>query len=191
MPWQPNSLPEKSPTARKASARVEQPYHHGALDQALLQAAETVLERDGLQGPDACARWRGRRASHTQRRRIISVTSPALSANSRQSAFAGSDKRWVRPVRSKARGNEKAMARARAYVTYAKNNPGMYGLMFRIGAARHDPSGFERSRQSVLCGPHACDRCEAAGRDRRRSPLDGPGRGRSHAPGRWCMAIRC
>src|SRR5689334_9448748 len=32
------------------AAREETPYHHGALRDALLQAAERVLERDGLAG---------------------------------------------------------------------------------------------------------------------------------------------
>src|ERR1700751_2004786 len=32
------------------NAKAETPYHHGALREALLQAAERVLERDGLAG---------------------------------------------------------------------------------------------------------------------------------------------
>src|SRR5438309_12043484 len=35
---------------RRARANEETPYHHGALRDALLQAAERVLERDGLAG---------------------------------------------------------------------------------------------------------------------------------------------
>src|SRR5690349_16082690 len=35
---------------RAPAARQETPYHHGALRDALLQAAERVLERDGLVG---------------------------------------------------------------------------------------------------------------------------------------------
>src|SRR5437870_528460 len=41
--------PVKGPAGRKAGGG-EAPYHHGALRDALLKAAETVLERDGLQG---------------------------------------------------------------------------------------------------------------------------------------------
>ena len=37
-------------TRRKSVAADATPYHHGALHEALLKAAETVLERDGLQG---------------------------------------------------------------------------------------------------------------------------------------------
>src|SRR6266513_2659732 len=35
---------------RRTRAEAESPYHHGALRDALLQAAEKVLERDGLAG---------------------------------------------------------------------------------------------------------------------------------------------
>src|SRR5437660_8310551 len=35
---------------RRTRAAAETPYHHGALRDALLQAAERVLERDGLAG---------------------------------------------------------------------------------------------------------------------------------------------
>src|ERR1700730_12615175 len=35
---------------RRADASEDAPYHHGALRDALLQAAERVLERDGLAG---------------------------------------------------------------------------------------------------------------------------------------------
>src|SRR4051794_8394078 len=38
------------PARRPASAKTETPYHHGALREALLKAAERVLERDGLAG---------------------------------------------------------------------------------------------------------------------------------------------
>ena len=62
-------------------------------------------------------------------------------------------------------GMEKAMARARAYVAYARANPGMYGLMFRTerldmtrpalrDAARASFAGLARaigaSRQEVI-----------------------------------------
>ena len=44
------AAPARSPRARPARAGEETPYHHGALRDALLAAAERVLERDGLAG---------------------------------------------------------------------------------------------------------------------------------------------
>src|SRR5450432_4723675 len=46
----PARLRRKKSPLQKAGASVDAPYHHGALHDALLKAAETVLERDGLQG---------------------------------------------------------------------------------------------------------------------------------------------
>src|ERR1700761_8375198 len=41
--------PARTRTGRRSAAE-EAPYHHGALRDALLKAAERVLERDGLAG---------------------------------------------------------------------------------------------------------------------------------------------
>src|ERR1700729_3656597 len=41
---------DKKPVARQARSAPESRYHHGALHKALLEAAERVLERDGLAG---------------------------------------------------------------------------------------------------------------------------------------------
>src|SRR5471030_148101 len=41
---------QKRSAPRIAAARQAAPYHHGALHDALLEAAERVLERDGLAG---------------------------------------------------------------------------------------------------------------------------------------------
>src|SRR5437667_7268702 len=40
----------RKPSAPRASTSGDAPYHHGALHDALLEAAERVLERDGLSG---------------------------------------------------------------------------------------------------------------------------------------------
>ena len=48
-PAQPTASPT-IPAVRPAKTGSEPKYHHGALHQALLGAAEIVLERDGLQG---------------------------------------------------------------------------------------------------------------------------------------------
>ena len=38
------------PAVRRSRSTEDTPYHHGALRDALLQAAERILERDGLAG---------------------------------------------------------------------------------------------------------------------------------------------
>ena len=125
-----------SPAARKRSAprgsRASEatPYHHGALHDALLEAAERVLERDGLAGLTLRAVAREAGGSHAAPTHhfgdLTGLVSELAAIGFRQfndaMAAAGS---------IGGSGLEKAIARAKAYVTYAQVHPGMYGLMFR------------------------------------------------------------
>jgi AcrR family transcriptional regulator len=116
---------------RTAAASEESPYHHGALRDALLKAAETVLERDGLAGLTLRAVAREAGVSHAAPTHhfgdLTGLVSELAAIGFRQfnaamaaaGAAAGS-----MPM-------EKALARAKAYVAYAQAHPGMYGLMFR------------------------------------------------------------
>src|SRR5712671_6417935 len=49
-PARPRTHSAAKPAARRGRAPDNSPYHHGALHDALLKAAERVLERDGLAG---------------------------------------------------------------------------------------------------------------------------------------------
>src|ERR1043166_8428270 len=111
-------------------AETAAPYHHGALRDALLTAAETVLERDGLQGLTLRAVAREAGVSHAAPTHhfgdLTGLVSELAAIGFRRfnMAMAGSctpDTPY--PVRG--------MARAKAYVAYAQAHPGMYGLMFR------------------------------------------------------------
>src|ERR1700704_3323273 len=46
----PAKVAAERPAVRRRRASGDTPYHHGDLREALLQAAERVLERDGLAG---------------------------------------------------------------------------------------------------------------------------------------------
>ena len=121
----------KPGTPRTAGAAEDSPYHHGALRDALLKAAETVLERDGLAGLTLRAVAREAGVSHAAPTHhfgdLTGLVSELAAIGFRQfntamvaaGAAAGS-----MPM-------EKALSRAKAYVAYAQAHPGMYGLMFR------------------------------------------------------------
>src|SRR5256886_12565282 len=120
-----------SPAARRSRSTEDTPYHHGALRDALLKAAERVLERDGLAGLTLRAVAREAGVSHAAPTHhfgdLTGLVSDLAAIGCRQfnaaMAAAGS-----------AAGSalmEKALARAKAYVGYAQAHPGMYGLMFR------------------------------------------------------------
>jgi AcrR family transcriptional regulator len=117
-------------SAPRAGASEDAPYHHGALHDALLEAAERVLERDGLAGLTLRAVAREAGVSHAAPTHhfgdLTGLVSELAAIGFRQfndaMAAAGS---------IGGSGLEKAVARAKAYVTYAQVHPGMYGLMFR------------------------------------------------------------
>jgi len=115
---------------RTAGASEDTPYHHGALRDALLEAAERVLERDGLSGLTLRAVARDAGVSHAAPthhfRDLTGLVSELAAIGFRQfnAAMAAAGAAGTSPM-------EKAMARAKAYVAYAQAHPGMYGLMCR------------------------------------------------------------
>jgi AcrR family transcriptional regulator len=123
----------KSGTPKAAAAKTAgaaSPYHHGALRDALLQAAERVLERDGLPGLTLRAVAREAGVSHAAPTHhfgdLTGLVSELAAIGFRQFSDAMAAAGAVSPVLA-----EKALARAHAYVGFAQAHPGMYGLMFR------------------------------------------------------------
>jgi len=152
----------KKPGKPKAPGSAS-PYHHGALRDALLEAAERVLERDGLAGLTLRAVAREAGVSHAAPTHhfgdLTGLVSELAAIGFRQfsAALAGAGNPSL-PLA------EQALARAHAYIGYAQVHPGLYGLMFRterldmsrpslheaanasfsafagaIGASRHEP----------------------------------------------------
>jgi AcrR family transcriptional regulator len=117
-------------SAAKGKPVEEARYHHGALHEALLTAAEKVLERDGLPGLTLRAVAREAGVSHAAPTHhfgdLTGLLSELAAIGFRQfnAAMAAADSSGPSPL-------DKAMARAKAYVAYARAHPGMYGLMFR------------------------------------------------------------
>jgi AcrR family transcriptional regulator len=124
------ALPSKPAPARRRGPAEDTPYHHGALHEALLKAAERVLERDGLQGLTLRAVAREAGVSHAAPTHhfgdLTGLVSELAAIGFRQfnAAMVVADTAGPLPM-------EKALARAKAYVAYAQAHPGMYGLMFR------------------------------------------------------------
>jgi AcrR family transcriptional regulator len=121
--------PRTTRAGRNAGADDASPYHHGALREALLKAAETVLERDGLQGLTLRAVAREAGVSHAAPTHhfgdltgLISELA-AIGYRNFNAAMAAAPGMAGSP--------EGGRARALAYVAYAQAHPGMYGLMFR------------------------------------------------------------
>ena len=106
------------------------PYHHGALHEALLEAAERLLEREGLAGLTLRAVAREAGVSHAAPTHHFGDLTGLLS----ELAAIGFRRFNAAMAAADSDGNtlaDRAVARARAYVAYAQAHPGMYGLMFR------------------------------------------------------------
>ena len=118
------------PARSAVTAKAETPYHHGALREALLKAAERVLERDGLAGLTLRAVAREAGVSHAAPTHHFGDLTGLVSELA-AIGFRQFNEAMIAAGASGATLMEKGLARARAYVAYAQAHPGMYGLMFR------------------------------------------------------------
>src|SRR3982751_4845431 len=115
---------------RDFGSNPDAPYHHGALRDALLQAAERVLERDGLAGLTLRAVAREAGVSHAAPTHHFGDLTGLLSELA-AIGFRRFNEAMVAARNSETHPLMKGMANAKAYVAYAQASPGMYGLMFR------------------------------------------------------------
>lgn len=105
-------------------------YHHGSLRGALLQAAERILERDGIQGLTLRAAAREAGVSHAAPKNHFGDMAGLLS----DLAAVGFE-RFVATMQANVRDSDPAAQRmaaiGRGYVTFARTHPGLFLLMFR------------------------------------------------------------
>lgn len=157
--------PSRSRRGGRGSRQADTPYHHGALRDALLQAAERVLERDGLAGLTLRAVAREAGVSHAAPTHhfgdLAGLVSELAAIGFRQFNAAMASAGDAAPL-------QPAIARAKAYVAYAETHPGMYGLMFRTERLDYSrPSLHEAAEASFagLAGAVAAKRQEAISED--------------------------
>ncbi|MGX1427999.1 AcrR family transcriptional regulator [Bradyrhizobium elkanii] len=153
--------PARAPTrrvARTAAARPaprrranDTPYHHGDLHEALLKAAERVLERDGLAGLTLRAVAREAGVSHAAPTHhfgdLTGLLSELAAIGFRQFGLA-----MAAADASAATTPEKGVASAKAYVAYAQAHPGMYGLMFRSERLDHSRPSLHEASEASFAG---------------------------------------
>jgi AcrR family transcriptional regulator len=139
------------PRAGSRAAKEETPYHHGALRDALLQAAERVLERDGLAGLTLRAVAREAGVSHAAPTHhfgdLTGLVSELAAIGFRQfnAAMAAS---CAPDTPFPAKG----LARAKAYIAYAQAHPGMYGLMFRTERLDYSRPSLHEAAEASFAG---------------------------------------
>lgn len=139
------------PAAARRRSREETPYHHGALREALLQAAERVLERDGLAGLTLRAVAREAGVSHAAPTHhfgdLTGLVSELAAIGFRHfnAAMASACDAATSPL-------ERALARPKAYVAYAQAHPGMYGLMFRTERLDYSRPSLHDASEASFAG---------------------------------------
>lgn len=121
--------PQAGKSPQKSSG-AESPYHHGDLHDALLKAAQTVLERDSLPGLTLRAVAREAGVSHAAPTHHFGDLTGLLSELAAV-GFRNFNAALTAASATGATQVERALARARAYLAYARAQPGMYQLMFR------------------------------------------------------------
>ncbi|KJV32571.1 hypothetical protein VI08_12505 [Luteibacter yeojuensis] len=103
------------------------PYHHGALRDALLAAAETVLRRDGLPGMTLRAAAREAGVSHAAPTHHFGDLTGLLTA-----LAADGFRRFGEALRAAVTAPDaRRWDGARAYIAFAVANPALFQLMFR------------------------------------------------------------
>jgi len=120
------SPPQRKPRRRKRS----EAYHHGALRDALLEAAESILIRQGIQGLTLRAAAREAGVSHAAPKNHFGDLSGLLS----ELAALGFDRlstSMIAQTNDGQKPSERLNAIGRGYVDFARTNPALFLLMFR------------------------------------------------------------
>jgi len=150
----------------KSSRKVRVPkrpatYHHGALREALLRAAERILERDGIQGLTRRAAAREAGVSHAAQKNHFGDITGLLS-----DLAAVGFQRIAATMQAALREKDPAGARleavGRGYVSFARAHPGLFRLMYR--SERLDMSR-PALREAVAASGHVLHRAVGAVRE--------------------------
>jgi AcrR family transcriptional regulator len=138
------SKPAKQPLA----VVVTRPYHHGALREAMLEAAERILAREGIGGLTLRAAAREAGASHAAPKNHFDNVTGLLS----ELAAVGFRRFESRLLEAAAGVSPEARlaAQGRAYVEFATEFPGLFMLMFRSERLDLERPGLREAMSDAL-----------------------------------------
>jgi AcrR family transcriptional regulator len=121
-------------------------YHHGSLRDALLEAAEKIVFRDGVDALTLRAAARDAGVSHAAPAHHFKDLSGLLT----ELAIIGFQRFHGYVERASAEANRKPWFAARAYVTFAMDNPGIFLLMFRSENLDSRNTALQQARISAF-----------------------------------------
>lgn len=145
----PPSKPSRVQTSPARNSEANQPYHHGDLHEALLQAAKRVAEREGLSGLTLRGVAREAGVSHAAPAHHFGDVTGLLSelAAIGFKKFSASLDEAASTATSQ---DSAAERRANAYVAYARENPCMFQLMFRAERLDHTRPALQQSAEHAF-----------------------------------------
>jgi len=122
----------KTPQAgkKRRPAKRGAPYHHGSLREAMLRAAESILERDGIRGLTLRAAAREAGVSHAAPKNHFGDVKGLLS-DLAAVGFARFRAVMEAHIRESDPAPTRLEAIGRGYVTFARTHPDLFLLMFR------------------------------------------------------------
>ena len=138
----------------RRAAGAAAPYHHGSLRQAMLEAAERILERDGIAGLTLRAAAREAGVSHAAPKNHFGDVRGLLSELAAV-GFARFGAGLVANTREGETPKARLAAIGHGYVTFAQRNPGLFLLMFRserLDFSRPALRGAAETAFGVLAG---------------------------------------
>jgi AcrR family transcriptional regulator len=136
---------------RRRRSSGDAPYHHGDLHEALLQAAERVLERDGLAGLTLRAVAREAGVSHAAPTHHFGDLTGLISELA-AIGFRMFNAAMVAAGNSETHLPMKGLANAKAYVAYAQAHPGMYAVMFRSARLDYSRPSLREASETSFAG---------------------------------------
>lgn len=158
---------QKPVASRRSTAEVAaSTYHHGALHEALLTAAERILERDGLGGLTLRAAAREAGVSHAAPTHHFGDLAGLLS----ELAAIGFRRFGAALAQAAEAQGPDASRRldgmGHAYVAFATAHPGLFTLMFRSERLDHSRPALQEAMMAAgaaLAGAISARRGESAG----------------------------
>jgi len=105
-------------------------YHHGSLREAMLQASERILEREGIIGLTLRAAAREAGASHAAPKNHFGDLAGLLSELAAV-GFRRFHEQLALAAKDAATPQERLLKIGRSYVEFGRQNPGLFQLMFR------------------------------------------------------------
>ena len=123
---------------------AKRPYHHGALREAMLEAAERILAREGIGGLTLRAAAREAGASHAAPKNHFDNVTGLLSELAAV-GFRRFENRLLDAAVTASTPEARLAAQGRAYVEFATEFPGLFMLMFRSERLDLDRPGLREA----------------------------------------------